>query len=84
MSEQKITVKQAVEMAFKDMPPEFHILQLCRRVKGITHRPHLMDGTITRKMRELKNEGAIVYDVSNRRKSFYVKDNQMQIFSSEK
>lgn len=82
MSQPKITVKKAVEMAFKEMPVEFHILQLCRKVKSITSRPYLMDGTITRKMRELKEEGAIRYDVSNRRKSFYVKDGQHQIFSS--
>jgi len=75
-----MTVKQAVLIAFREMHTEFHILQLCRRVKIIINRPNLMDGTITRKMRELKVEGTIKYEVSNKKKSFYTKDGQMTIF----
>lgn len=74
-----MTVKEATLQAFNEMPEEFHILQLCRKVKNITHRPNLMDGTITRKLRELREDGQITYEVSDRSKSFYLKNFQLQL-----
>lgn len=71
-----MTVKEATYQAFNDMPEEFHILQLCRKVKGITHRPNLMDGTITRKLRELREEEKIRYRITNKARSFYCKNDQ--------
>ena len=76
-----MTVKQAVAIAFAEMNGEFHILELCQKVKRITGRPHLMDGTITRKLRELKQDGQIKYELSDRRKSFYKKTGQLSLFT---
>ena len=75
-----MTVKEATKIAFSQMPDTFHILQLCRKVKAITHRPDLMDGTITRKLRELREDHTIRYEVVEKQTSLYAKNGQMNIF----
>jgi len=49
-------------------------------VKNVIGRPYLMDGTITRKMRKLKNEGRIVYHLADKSRSIYTKTRQLNIF----
>lgn len=75
-----MTVKDATRTAFDQMPDTFHILQLCRKVKAITGRDNLMDGTITRKLRELREDHAIRYEVVEKAHSMYSKNGQLNLF----
>ena len=74
-----MTVKDATKIAFDQMPETFHILMLCRKVNGITHRSNLMDGTITRKLRELREDERIRYRLTNKARSFYCKNDQLNL-----
>jgi hypothetical protein len=76
-----MTVREATLKAYNDMPDEFHILQLCKKVKVIIGRQHLMDGSITRRLRELREDGVIRYDVVETRHSIYQKNGQLNLFS---
>jgi len=49
-----ITVRRAVEMTFNDLPETFSAPRLCRKVKHLTERADLMDGTILRRLREAR------------------------------
>lgn len=49
-----ITVRRAVEQAYNGLPDTFSAPRLCRRVKHITERSDLMDGTILRRLREAR------------------------------
>lgn len=60
--EKPITVQDAVLMAYKAMPNEFHVLLLCERVRVITGRIYLMDATITRKLRVLRQDCVVNYE----------------------
>jgi hypothetical protein len=51
-----ISVRQAVEQVFDELPDTFHAPFFCERVKARTHRPILMDGTILRRLREARAE----------------------------
>jgi hypothetical protein len=75
-----MTVKEATHKAFIDMPDLFHVLMLCRKVKQITGRQHLMDGTITRKLRELRSDGTIRYELTDKSRSIYSKNGQTNIY----
>lgn len=79
-----MTVREATKKAFDQMPETFHILQLCRKVKDITHRPNLMDGTITRKLRELREDEQIKYEVVQKAQSLYSKNGQLNMFTPGK
>ena len=57
-----MTVKQATKQVYFNLPKEFHVLELVRGVKVTTGRPHLMDGTILRKLRELRSDGVLDYE----------------------
>jgi hypothetical protein len=57
-----MTVRQAVLKAFNDMPINFHINTLIKKVRQYTNRPMLTDGTISRRLRELRNDFEINYD----------------------
>lgn len=78
-----MTVKDATKQAFILMPDTFHILQLCRKVKAICNRPDLMDGTITRKMRELREKKHIRYEVVEKQHGLYAKNGQLDIFKQK-
>ena len=75
-----MTVRQATLQAFNEMPDEFHILMLCRKVKGLLHRPNLMDGSITRRLRELREDGTIRYKITNGYRAIYTKNDQLNLF----
>ena len=48
------TVYKACSIAFEQMPEIFSSLDICRRVRILTGRPALMDGSILRRLRELR------------------------------
>jgi len=85
--ENKMTVGYATRIAYNEMGVEFHILNLVRRVREITERPHLTDGTITRQLRKLREYGVLDYEIANQRKAIYRKQketpeakNQLNLF----
>lgn len=47
----EISVRQATENVFEQMPETFQAITLCRRVRTVTGRFELMDGTILRRLR---------------------------------
>lgn len=49
-----ITVRRAVEQAYNGLPDTFSAPRLCRKVKHLTNRAELMDGTILRRLREAR------------------------------
>lgn len=51
-----ITVKDATRMAFRSMDTKFLSIRLCQLVRQLTGRAYLMDGTILRRLRELREE----------------------------
>lgn len=59
----KISVKEATKLSFFKMGNEFHMLALVRSTRKMTNRPHLPDGTITRRLRELRWDNIIDYEV---------------------
>lgn len=50
------TVRDAVAMAFENMPREFMSIHLSQMAKSIMARPMCMDGTIMRRLRELRED----------------------------
>ena len=55
------------------MDEHFYVADLVRFVRKEIGRPYLMDGTVTRRLRELKGQGRINYKVLDSRKAFYKK-----------
>lgn len=49
-----VTVRKASEIVFDEMPEIFTAIDFCRRVRAITGRPALMDGSILRRLREAR------------------------------
>lgn len=58
-----VTVYEATRLAFNQQRNIFHVLDLVRSVRRITGREHLMDGTILRRLRELREDGKIAYTI---------------------
>ena len=56
MEPNKITTRQACRMAFVMMPDRFSPLRYCNRVRNIMHPEFPMDGTILRRLRELRED----------------------------
>jgi len=69
------SVLEATEIAFKEMPETFHCYHLVALARGLMCRPACMDGTITRRLRELREEKPQLfgYDVINTELSIYKK-----------
>ena len=69
------SVKEATEIAFKEMPKTFHSYHLVALARGLMCRPACMDGTITRRLRELREENPQIfgYTVVNTDLSIYEK-----------
>ncbi len=70
-----LTVKEAVAIAFRRMDNKFNSIRLCQAVRELTGRAFLMDGTILRRLRELRDESPeeFNYRVENSEKSIYMK-----------
>jgi hypothetical protein len=64
MSKQKslYTVRDAVAMAFENMPEQFISIHLSQMAKSIMARPMCMDGTILRRLRELRTDNPKKYN----------------------
>lgn len=75
-----MTVKQAIRKAYDNMPEEFHVLALCRSVRDVTGRQYVMDGTITRLLRDLRSEKALDYEIKDKMMGVYKKRNQLTLF----
>ena len=59
--------------SFEELPNEFSLLSLIAEARQKTGRPYLTDGTITRRLRELRSEGKINFKVIDNHKSIYKK-----------
>lgn len=82
MSKKKspITVRQAVEQVFTDMPETFHAVIFCERVRMKTRRQFLMDGTILRRLREARADKAdYQYRCINHDVSLYQKRGEVTV-----
>lgn len=70
------TVKEATAIAFTKMDSNFHSIHLCQMVRKLTSRPFLMDGTILRRLRELRVENPYMYN-------YVVHDSDNSIYRKE-
>lgn len=68
-----VTVYDATRLAFNQQKQFFPVMDLIRAVRAITGREHLMDGTILRRLRELREDGFINYEVFDTQKAKYKK-----------
>ena len=50
----EVSVRDACKMAYDKMPMTFNAQRFCASVRVITRRPALMDGTILRRLREIR------------------------------
>jgi len=57
----KATVYAATRLAFNQQREIFNVMDLVRAVRRITNREYLMDGTILRRLRELRADGRANY-----------------------
>ena len=64
MSKQKslYTVKQATALAFDSQPDRFNAINLVQMARALMARPSCFDGTILRRLRELRDENPIKYN----------------------
>ena len=57
----KATVYDATRLAYNQQRDIFNVMDLIRAVRRITNREYLMDGTILRRLRELRADGRAMY-----------------------
>ena len=57
----KATVYDATRLAYNQQRDIFNVMDLIRAVRRITNREYLMDGTILRRLRELREDGRAMY-----------------------
>ena len=68
------TVLMSTRLAYNQIKGEtFPIRSLVNRVRSITERDELMDGTILRRLRELREAGHINYEIADNHKAIYRK-----------
>ena len=68
------TVYDAVHLAFNQITAEsFSVHAILSRVRSICERPDLMDGTILRRLRELREDGKINFTCIDNHKAIYQK-----------
>lgn len=68
-----MSVSKATLKAFEESEQVIYAPLFCGKVKQILGRPMCMDGTILRKLRELRNKGMLNYTCSNSEASIYRK-----------
>jgi len=74
MKKSAITVRSAAEQVFIQMPETFQAIQFCRRVRTVTGRFELMDGTILRRLREAREDSEVFqYRCVDQEKALYKK-----------
>lgn len=85
MSKKKslITVREATEIAFRRMDVKFHSIRLCQAVRELTGRAFLMDGTILRRLREMRESDPenFNYRVLNADQGLYLKLKEEDCFA---
>lgn len=65
-------IRAAVEKAFNQMPLQFSALTLCLHTRGILQKM-TMDGSILRRLRELREDGICPYTVVDKVNAIYKK-----------
>ena len=71
--DKKVTVKDAVLIAFNEMEEKFPIIKLNDRVRYLRKQYYLQDDTIKRRLRELREDRAINFQVIDHVKCIYKK-----------
>lgn len=69
-----VSVYEATRLAFNQQRSIFHVLDLVRSVRRITGREYLMDGTILRRLRELREDGKVAYTIFDNATGKYKKN----------
>lgn len=69
----KMSVSKATLKAFEESEQVIYAPLFCSKVKSILGRPMCMDGTILRKLRELRAKGLVNYVCKNNQASIYYK-----------
>jgi hypothetical protein len=69
----ELTVAEAVKIAYDNSPNIFHSVIFIMDVRRLLNRPSCMDGTILRRLRELRADGTINYRILNANLSIYEK-----------
>lgn len=69
----ELTVAEAVKIAYDNSPNIFHSVIFIMDVRRLLNRPSCMDGTILRRLRELRADGTINYRILNAKLSIYEK-----------
>lgn len=64
-------IKQTIQDYWEDLPIEFYSLNLIKYVRLVCDRPKIFDGSILRKMRELKQDGRIDFECVDHARSKY-------------
>ena len=68
------TVYDAVHLAFNQIGSKsFPVQAIVNRTRSICERSELMDGTILRRLREVREDGRINYEVEDNQRSIYRK-----------
>jgi hypothetical protein len=69
----ELTVRQATKIAYDESPEIFHSVVFLLNVRRLLGRPACMDGTILRRLRELREDGELNYRIKNNDLSIYQK-----------
>ena len=69
------TIRKATAKTFEEMPRIFGALEFCKRVRKSLNK-ETMDGTILRRLRELRADDISPYKVFDNRNAMYVKTKQ--------
>ena len=68
------TVYDAARLAYNQIKGKsFPVVSLVNRVRSICERPELMDGTILRRLRELREDGVVNFTCLDNHKAIYEK-----------
>ena len=69
----EISVYDATKLAYYQMDSIFHAIILVANVRILLHRPAVMDGSIMRRLRQLRLNGEINYRIRNNELAIYEK-----------
>ena len=69
----ELSVLEATRMAYNDMPEIFHAIIFVMTVRILLCRPACMDGTIMRRLRQLREAGKINYRIKSNELAIYEK-----------
>lgn len=69
----ELSVLQAVQIEYDRSETIFHSIIFLMNVRRLLNRPACMDGTILRRLRELRADGKLNYRVKNTELSIYEK-----------